>query len=31
MEDLELVWKERDLIRKQLAQMYERQEELEGS
>ncbi len=31
MEELEIVWQERDLIRKQLAQMYERQEKLEGS
>ncbi len=31
MEDLELTWMERDLIKRQLSQMYLRQEELERS
>ncbi len=31
MEDLELVWQERDLIKKQLVQMYEHEAELQGT
>ncbi len=31
MEELDLVWKERDLIKKQLVQMYKHEAELEGA